>query len=34
MPAIRNGNALVAELSSDFAPGWRDRRPIDQLGGA
>ncbi|WP_144862369.1 NADH:flavin oxidoreductase [Mesorhizobium sp. J18] len=27
----RDGNALVAELSSDFAPGWRDRRWVDQV---
>lgn len=28
---IRDGNALVAELSSDFAPSWRDRREVDQV---
>ena len=31
LSVIRDGNALVAELSSDFAPGWRDRREVDQV---
>ncbi|MDQ6432824.1 NADH:flavin oxidoreductase [Mesorhizobium sp. LHD-90] len=27
----REGNALVATLSSDFAEGWRDERRVDQV---
>jgi 2,4-dienoyl-CoA reductase-like NADH-dependent reductase (Old Yellow Enzyme family)/thioredoxin reductase len=27
----RDGNALVATLSSDFADGWRDERRVDQV---
>ncbi|MGO4833856.1 N-methylproline demethylase, partial [Rhizobiaceae sp. 2RAB30] len=27
----RDGNALVAVLSSDFAKGWHDERRVDQL---
>src|SRR5690606_6970795 len=27
----REGNALVAELASDFAPGWRDQRRVAQV---
>jgi 2,4-dienoyl-CoA reductase-like NADH-dependent reductase (Old Yellow Enzyme family)/threonine dehydrogenase-like Zn-dependent dehydrogenase len=27
----RDGNALVATLSSDFAPGWREERRVDQV---
>src|SRR5690606_713684 len=27
----REGNQLVATLSSDFADGWRDERRVDQI---
>ena len=27
----RDGNALIATLSSDFADGWRDERRVDQV---
>ncbi len=27
----RDGNKLVAMLSSDFAPGWREERTVDQV---
>ncbi len=27
----RDGNALVATLSSDFAPGWQEERRVDQV---
>ena len=27
----RNGNRLVATLGSDYAPGWRDEREVDQI---
>ncbi len=27
----RDGNALIASLASDFAPGWREERRVDQI---
>ncbi|NMG39385.1 FAD-dependent oxidoreductase [Chelativorans sp. ZYF759] len=27
----RNGNRLVATLASDYAPGWRDEREVNQI---
>ncbi|MGY6709427.1 MAG: oxidoreductase [Rhizobiaceae bacterium] len=31
MAVRRHGNRLVATLGSDYAPGWRDEREVDQI---